>query len=270
MPGYLQVTGTTLREGRDFTAEDIDLQRSVVIVDEKLARQLWPNSALGRRLVVERGRAGASLEVIGVTNAIRVTSVRDEAMPHFFVPYHLSPGEVSLVVKTRASAASLGPAIKRSVESLGTGRAVSDIRPLGDYVADSIADTRFTLVVLGGFGGASLLLAAVGLYGTLAYLISQRTREFGLRMALGASAGDVVRMVVREGAGLAAVGAVIGLAGAFGITRAIRGMLYNVTPFDGLTVLAVAATVAITAILAASGPAWRATQVDPNVALRSE
>jgi predicted permease len=270
MPGYLQLTGTTLLEGRDFSAEDIDLQQRVVVVDEKLARQLWPEGALGRRLLIERGRANDSLEVIGVTNAIRVTSVRDEAMPHFFVPYHLSPGEVSLVVKTEASAESVGAAIKRSVEPLGTGRAVSDIRPMSDYVADSIGDTRFTLLVLGGFGGASLLLAAVGLYGTLAYLISQRTREFGLRMALGASVGDVVRMVMREGAALTAVGATIGFTGSFGITRALRGMLYNVTPFDGVTVLAATATISIVAIAASSLPAWRASRIDPNLALRSE
>jgi putative ABC transport system permease protein len=270
MPGYLQLTATTLLEGRDFTTEDIDLQRPVVIVDEKIARQLWPDGALGRRLVIERGRDPGPLEVIGITNAIRVTRVRDEAMPHFFVPYHLSPGEVSLVVKSRANLESLGPAIKRSIESLGMGRAVSDIRPMSDYFADSIGDTRFTLLVLAGFAGASLLLAAVGLYGTLAYLISQRTREFGLRMAMGATVGHVVRMVIREGAALAGVGAVIGVASAFAITRAIRGMLYNVTPFDSLTVLAVAVTVAVVAVVSASGPAWRAARIDPNVALRSE
>jgi ABC-type antimicrobial peptide transport system permease subunit len=110
----------------------------------------------------------------------------------------------------------------------------------------------------------------VGLYGTLAYLISQRTREFGLRMALGASVGDVVRMVMREGAALTAVGATIGFTGSFGITRALRGMLYNVTPFDGVTVLAATATISIVAIAASSLPAWRASRIDPNLALRSE
>jgi putative ABC transport system permease protein len=191
-------------------------------------------------------------------------------MPHFFVPYHLWPVDMSLVVKSREDPASLGPAIKRTIESLGMGRAVSDIRPMSDYVAESIGDTRFTLLVLGGFAAAALLLAAVGLYGTLAYLISQRTREIGLRIAVGASAGDVVGMILREGTVLAAVGAAIGLLGALAITRSIRGLLYNVTPFDALTVVAVAVTVGATAVIAASGPAWRAARIDPNLALRSE
>lgn len=269
MPGYLRVMGTVLREGRDFRIDDFDARRQVVIVDERIARQLWPDGAIGKRLVYLVGRSRIALEVIGVTNAVRVTRVRDEGLPHFFVPYHLYATDMSLVIKTRESAAALGPAIKRAVEPLGTGRAVFDVRPMSDYVAQSIGDTRFTLLILLGFAGASLLLAGVGVYGTLAYLISQRTKELGVRMALGASAGRLVAMVVGEGAALAAVGGVIGLAGAVAAMGALRRLLYEVTPFDGLTLVFVCLIVAAVAILAAARPAWRAARIDPTVALRS-
>ena len=270
MPGYLRVMGIPLREGREFTTNDFDARRPLVIVDERIARQLWPQGALGKKLFIQVGRSRFSLEVIGVINPVRVTRVRDEGLPHFFVPYHVYAIQMSLVIKTKESAAALGPAIKREVESLGTGRAVFDILPMRAYVDRSIGDTRFMLLVLLGFAGASLLLAGVGLYGTLAYLISQRTKELGVRMALGASAGRLVRMVVGEGAALAAIGAAIGLAGAFAATGILRGLLYQVARFDTLTLILVCTLVAAVAVIAAARPAWRAAHIDPTLALRSE
>ncbi|MPY90557.1 MAG: FtsX-like permease family protein [Luteitalea sp.] len=270
MPGYLRLVGTALREGRDFTTADIDAQRPVVIVDERLARRLWPGGALGEQLIVQVGQRREVLEVIGVTNAVRMTQVRDDDTPHFFVPYHFFPIQMSLVVKTTESDDAIGPTIESTIESLGTGRAVFDIRPMADYVTDSVSDTRFTLLVLVGFASASLLLAAFGLYGTLAYLISQRSQELGVRMALGATAGRVVGMVVREGAALAAVGAAIGLAGALAITRTLRSLLYGVTPFDSATIVSVAGVVTLAAVVAAAHPAWRAARIDPSTTLRSE
>ncbi|MPY89715.1 MAG: FtsX-like permease family protein [Luteitalea sp.] len=270
MPRYLGLAQITLRAGRDFAVEDIDAERPVVIIDQRIARQLWPGGALGKRLVVEAGPRRQALEVIGVTNAVRMTDIRDEATPHFFVPYHVHPIEMSLLVQTRQSAEAIGPAIKRTIDALGTGRAVSDIRPMSDRIADSMSDTRFTMFVLVGFASAALLLAGIGLYGTLAYLTSQRTRELGVRMALGASVGQIMAMIVREGIALTAVGAGIGLLGALAITGTIRGLLYHVKPFDSVTVLLVSALVVAVAMLAASRPAWRAARIDPNLALRSE
>jgi predicted permease len=270
MPGYLRIMGIELREGREFDAQDQAARRPVVIVDERIAQQLWPEGALGKRLAMQVGRGRAALEVIGVTNAVRVTRVRDEGLPHFFVPYHVYSINMSLVIKTGESAAALGPAIRRIAESLGTRRAVFDIRPMNDYVAQSIVDTRFTLLVLLAFAVASILLAGVGLYGTLSYLISQRTREFGVRMALGASARQLVRAVVGEGAALAVIGAAIGLAGALAATTLLRGLLYEVTPFDVPTLLFVCLLVTLVAVVAAARPAWRVTRIDPTLALRSE
>lgn len=270
MDGYLRVAGTPLLQGREFSTADIAEKRRVVIVDERLARRLWPEGAMGRRLTVGRGATKEELEVIGITAPVRVTRVRDESLPHFVIPYQLYPIELSLVVKTRESAAALAPAIQRAVDAAHTGRAAFDIRSMGEYVDDSIGDTRFIMVVLGVFAISSVLLAAVGLYGTLAYLVAQRTREFGIRLALGSTVHGIVAMVVRESALLAAAGAGAGLAGSWAITQAIRQLLYNVSPFDGVTLLGVIVLVALIAVAAAGVPAWRATLIDPQISLRSE
>jgi ABC-type antimicrobial peptide transport system permease subunit len=208
------------------------------------------------------------LEVIGVTAPIRTSRVRDEGSPTIFVPFHVYEIEQTLVVKTKASIATLGPAIKQAIESLGTGRPVYEIRMLDSIVAASFDDTRFTMLVLVGFAAAALLLAAIGLYGTLAYLISQRTQEFGVRLALGASAGSVLRLVAGEGGRLTALGAGIGLAGALVLARALQGLLYGVGALDGLTLAGVTALVGVVAVAAVSLPAWRASRTSPTVALR--
>jgi putative ABC transport system permease protein len=165
---------------------------------------------------------------------------------------------------------TIGPAIKQAVEALGPGRPVFDIRLMDDIVGASIDNTRFTMLVLSGFAVASLLLAGVGLYGTLAYLTSQRTQEFGVRLALGASAASILRLVIREGCLLTGLGVALGLAGAIVVTRVLRGLLYGVTPLDGLTIASVVALVAAVALIAVGWPAWRAARVDPTTALRAE
>ena len=270
LAGYLRVVGTPILAGRDFTAGDIEAHRPVVIVDQKLARRLWPEGAVGRRLVIERGAARDELEVVGVVAPVRATRVRDDAIPHFLVPYHVYPIQLSLVVQTRETAAPLGPAIRAAVTAAHTGRAAFDVRPMTGLVADSIGDTRFTMLVLVAFAAASVLLAAVGLYGTLAYLVAGRTREFGIRLALGSTAASILQMVVREGALLAAAGAALGFAGASALTGAIRQLLYNVQPFDSAALVGVIAVVALVSLLAAAIPAWRAARVDPLVSLRHE
>ncbi len=270
MEDYLRLAGTPLLAGRDFTTNDISAKRPVAIIDDRLARRLWPEGAVGRRLRIERGQTQQELEVIGVTAAVRSTRVRDEDIPHFVIPYSLYPIEVSLVVKTRESAAALGPVIRRAVEAAHTGRAAFDIRPMDDYVKDSIGDTRFLMWVLAAFAAASVLLAAVGLYGTLAYLIAQRRREFGIRLALGSTARGILAMVIREGALLAGAGVVLGLTGSSAITGVIRQFLYNVSPFDRITLAGVVALTTVVAMAAAALPAWRATRIEPTISLRNE
>jgi predicted permease len=270
LPGYLGVMGTPLREGRDFTDDDVATQRNVTIIDERLAQRLWPEGAIGKRLSVFRTGWRHDLEVVGVTAAVRTTRVRDENIAHFMMPYGDYPQEISFVVKTREPAERMAPQIQSAVDAAHAGRAVFDIRPMAAYVSDSIGDTRFIMLVLAAFAGASVLLAAVGLYGTLAYLSAQRSQEFGIRLALGSSARALVAIVIRESILLAAAGAAAGLVGVVAVTRAIREMLYGVRPLDGVTLAGAVGLVGIVALGAACVPAWRAARIDPQTSLRSE
>lgn len=268
MPGYFGVMGIPLRAGRDISDDDISHQRRVVVVDERLAALLWNGEAVGKQLGV--GQAKQPLEVVGVAGQIRAREIRDAGTPMIYVPSHVYEIDQTLVVKTRAPLSTIGPAIKQAVEALGPGRPVFDIRLMEKIVEASIDNTRFTMLVLSAFAVASLVLAGVGLYGTLAYLTSQRTQEFGVRLALGASAATILRLVIREGCLLTGLGAAFGLAGAIAVTRALRGLLYGVTPLDGLTIASVVALVAAVALVAVGSPAWRAARVDPATALRAE
>jgi predicted permease len=268
MPGYFGVMRIPLLAGRDISDDDIRHRRRVVVVDERLAALLWNGDAVGKQLGI--GPAKQPLEVVGVAGNIRAREIRDAGTPMIYVPSHVYEIEQTLVVKTRAPLSTIGPAIKEAVEALGPGRPVFDIRPMNDIVKASIDNTRFTMLVLSGFAVASLLLAGVGLYGTLAYLTSQRTQEFGVRLALGASAASILRLVFREGGLLTGLGVAFGLAGAIVLTRVLRGLLYGVTPLDGLTIASVVALVAAVALVAIGWPAWRASRVDPTTTLRAE
>jgi predicted lysophospholipase L1 biosynthesis ABC-type transport system permease subunit len=229
---------------------------------------LWQGDAIGKRLSLEYSKQ--PLEVVGVAGHIRARDIRDADTQMIYVPSHLYEIEQTLVVKTRVPLSTIGPAIKRAVEALGPGRPVFDMRPMQDIVAASIDTTRFTMLVLSGFAVAALVLAGVGLYGTLAYLTSQRTQEFGVRLALGASAAGILRLVVREGLVLTATGTALGLAAAVAVTRTLRGLLYGVTPLDGATIAGVVALLGAVAAMAIVWPAWRASRVDPTTALRAE
>jgi putative ABC transport system permease protein len=271
LPGYLGAIGTPLLEGRDFTDADVATRHAVTIVDEGLAHQLWPEGAIGKTLSVYRTGRRDDLEVVGVTVPMRATRVRDDSIPHFIMPYNGSYArELTLVVRTPETAERLAPRIEISLDLAHAGRAAYDIRPMSAYVEDSVGDTRFIFVVLAAFASVSLVLAAVGLYGTLAYLTAQRTREFGIRLALGSSANAIVALVVREGVLLAAAGAAMGVMGVAAGTGALGGFLYEVRPLDGLTLAAVVGLVAVIALGAAGVPAWRATRIDAQSLLRSE
>ncbi len=272
LPGYLGVIGTPLREGRDFTEQDRTAQPGKTILDEGLAKRLWPEgAAVGKMLSVYRTGWQNNLEVVGITSGVRVTRVRDENVPHFMLPYDGGyPSEISLVIRTPEKAERIASRIRAAVEAAHTGRAAYEIRPMSDYVSDSIGDTRFLLFMLATFAGASVLLVAVGLYGTLAYLTAQRTREFGIRLALGSSVRAILMIPVQESVLLAMTGTVLGLLGAAVLTRAIQQMLFGVQPLDAVTLVSVVGLVAIVALGAASVPAWRATRIDPQTSLRSE
>jgi hypothetical protein len=270
LPGYLAITGMRLVAGRDFTLDDAAQERPVVIVDERIANRLFPNGAVGQQLALDRGRRAVPLEIVGVTGAVRTARIDDPSLPNIIVPYHFYGLQMPLVIKTTQPAAALAPAIRKIAHEVGTRRPIHTIRPLQDYVDLAIADRRFTMLVLTGFAMAALMLAAIGLYGTLAYLSAQRTQEFGVRMALGAPAGQILRSVAAEGLWLTAIGGALGIVGAAAVSSSLRDLLYGVTPFDGLTLAGVSGLVAMVAIAAALSPAWKASRVDPVAALRAE
>jgi predicted permease len=266
LPGYLEIAGIKLLRGRDVSDEDINNRRDVAVVDERFARMLTGGNPLGQQFQIGK----RVFDVIGVTPSVRVTRVRDQPRPHFFVPYHVRAGEMSLVVKARGDLAAIAPAVKRAVESVGNGRAVYDIRPMADYAAESINEARFVTLVLVMFAAVSLLLTLVGLYATLAYLVSRRTQEFGVRLALGASTHQIIRLVASEGVTLTTSGAAVGVIGAAATAHLLSSVLYGVTPLDSVTFVAVAAVIGIVALVASAVPAMRAAHVDPLVALRYE
>ena len=269
-PGYLAMTRTPLIQGRDVSDDDLRANRMVAVVDERLANRLYPEGALGKNLQMKVGSRLALAEVIGITAPVRAARVSDADLPHVFLSYNTMQVEPWLVIRTSNTAATIGPEVRRVVEALGTHRPVVDIRSMQDYVDISVGDTRFMMLMLTAFAAASLLLAGIGMYGTLAYLISQRTQEFGVRMALGATAASVMGLVAREGAMLSAIGAAIGMSVALAVSGSLRGLLYGVAPIDATTAITVAGLMGIVSIAAASVPAWRAARVDPTTALRAE
>lgn len=269
LPGYFKVAGTRLLQGRDVSDDDLATNRQVVVIDERIARSLWPDGALGRRLAVGAGSRVLDLEVVGVTEVVRTRDARDTAMPHLYLPYRIWDVEMALAIRTNEPADTLQPAIAKIVAGLGTGRAV-EVRPLAGFVRDAMAETRFISIVLSGFAIAAAVLAAVGLYGTLAFLTAQRLREFGIRIALGSTRGAVLRLVATEAVRMTLAGTVAGAAAAIAVAVLMRSLLYGVGPIDPISLAAVAGVMLVIGVIACVRPAWTAARADPLVALKSE
>jgi putative ABC transport system permease protein len=279
-PGYLKATGTPLIAGRDLTWTDLYEKRDVVMVSENMARELWgqARAALGKR--VREGAADPWREIVGVVGDVYDSGVQQK--PPSFVYWPAMMGELwgekvhltrfgAFTIRTnRAGTGSFLAEARQAIWSQNASLPVFLVRTLKDLYDQSMARTSFTLVLLAIAGGMALILGIVGIYGVIAYAVSQRTREIGIRMALGAQPGGLQRMFVRHGLLLAAIGAVIGLAAAAGLTRLMSSLLFGVTAFDPVTYALVAAILIAAAALASYFPARRATSVDPVQALRAE
>jgi putative ABC transport system permease protein len=270
LPGYFHAIGTPLLTGRNFSEEDIATQRGATIIDQELAQRLWPEGAVGKRLVVFRTGHRDELEVIGVASAARLTRVRDGNTPHFVLPYGMYPGNMSLVIRTHHSAEALAPKIQDAVNTARPGETRVDTGLMSSLVSQSIGDTRFLVAVLSAFASAGILLAAIGLYGTLTYLTLQRTREFGIRLAVGSSVRGIIGIVLGESAVLALIGTMLGLLAAGAAAGMLREMLYAVRPLDAVTFTGTGLLVGAIALMSATVPAWRAAKTDPQISLRSE
>jgi putative ABC transport system permease protein len=276
-PGYLDALGLTLVRGRFFNADDRVDARPVAVINEAMAIRHWPGEdPIGKRIrLYPAGRPW--MEIVGVVRNVRDDALDREARPKYYWPYAQSPAingwaipSMTLVVRSDGDPILLLGPIREQLRALDSTAPISRVVTMEQLVARSLGDKNFTMILLVVFGLVALLLASVGVYGVVSFVVSQRTHEIGLRMALGASGRQVVRRVLREGIALAAGGLVLGSAGVFLASRVLQSLVFGVSTTDPVTYGGVA-TVLVTASVAASYiPAWRASRVDPMVALRSE
>jgi putative ABC transport system permease protein len=276
--------GVPILRGRNFIQSDrlTDAQLTdtrlartgVLIVNSAFASRYFPDQdPIGRTLVVyDDQEFGWSRTIVGVAGDIRGHAIAESASPAIYIPHAQHPDVFvpSLLVRSTLPPDALAKVIRERIAAYDPALLVQRIRPMDDVVTGALSRPRFNLVLLSAFAGVALALSAVGLYGVLAYLVAQRTREIGIRMALGARAADVVRLVLREGMAPVAVGGVAGMMAAVLATRALRSMLFGVTPLDPVSFAAAPALLTVVALLACYLPARRATRVDPLVALREE
>jgi len=271
-PGFFRATGTQMIAGREPTWTEVYGMRPVVMVSENLARELWgsPSAAIGRRLRDRRRTQWH--EVIGVVEDVHEEGVQQKAPE---TVYWSGPADsmrtVTFAVRSeRSGAQSFLNEIHQAVWSVNSNLALASVRTMQEVYDESLARTSFTLVMLGIAGAMALVLGIIGIYGVISYMVSQRRREIGIRLALGAQRGDVLRMVLRQGAELALVGVAIGIGAAFGLTRLLTGLLFGVTAHDPITFVAVATLLVSVALVACYLPARRAMLINPMVALRYE
>jgi predicted permease len=280
-PGFFRTNGTRVVAGRELTWTDVWETRPVVIVSESLAHELWgdPSAALGKRV-----REFPNLpwrEVIGVIQDVRRNGVQEKAPEIVYwpslMPYLYGPGgpqavrTVTFTVRSdRAGTAAFLDQVRQAVWSVNSNLPVAAVRTMQDIYDQSLARTSFTLVMLGIAGGMALVLGIIGIYGVIAYAVSQRRREIGIRLALGADPGELKQMFVRYGLTLAAVGVGIGLITAVGLTRLMKSLLFGISPLDPLTYAAVPIVLVAATVLASYLPARRAAAVDPVEALKAE
>jgi predicted permease len=269
--GYFTTTGARLIDGREFTPGDREGAPPVAVINETAARRFWPGaSPIGRRLVVNP-KTREAVEVVGLVQDGKYRTLGEEPRPAVFLSFHQRPTlRATLVVHVAGDAQATLAALRRTARELDARLALTRLSTLDQHLTFALFPVRTSALLLGVLGGVALLLAASGLFGVIAYSVAQRTREVGIRLALGARQGQVVRQIVGEGMRLAGLGVVFGLAGAWALTRLLGSVLFEVSVTDPLTFAAVPLLLAGISALACWIPARRAAKVDPMVALRYE
>ncbi|MEO5894502.1 MAG: ABC transporter permease [Vicinamibacterales bacterium] len=270
-PDYFRALGTRLLAGRFF--EERDRGANVIIIDKTLAARAWPGeNAVGRRLQVQpTGSPNAFAEVVGVIEHIRSQDLARAVRPQLFRPLIGFGGtQPFVVVRTTVDPASLITPVRHLVAAMDPDAPVDRAQPLSVYVGDALAQSKLTLVLMAGFGLVALIMAAVGIYGVISYSVSQRTREIGIRMALGQETWQIRNLVVGQGLRLVGISLVIGLAAAYALTTTVSGLLYRVNPRDPLTFAGMAVFLLVVALVGCLVPARRATAVTPLSALKAE
>ena len=284
-PGYFEVFKIPVRKGRTFNERDTSASAPVVLINEAMARQYWPNAdPLADRIVIGKGgmrefATEGDRQIIGVIADIKSNGLDTEPQPQMWIPQAQVPDAanalnvgltpISWIIRTQLAPQSLSQTIQEQLQQ-ATGLPVTDVRSMDEIAARSVSRQKFNMWVMTVFGGCALLLAAIGIYGLMAYSVEQRTQEIGIRLALGAQASQVRKMVVSQGMILALVGVAIGLGAAFGLARLITTFLYGVTAKDPLVFVGVPILLSAVAFFAVYLPARRASKVDPLIALRYE
>jgi predicted permease len=278
-PGYFESMGIQLRSGRLFDDRDTDRSAGVVIVDERLARRFWPGrDPVGRRMfkpenakdLTNPGPNARWFNVVGVVSEVRISGLietEDRVGAYYFPLAQDPPRYLTLTVRTAGDPTALTPAIRRELAAIDRELPLYGVLTMDQRMSESLVDRRTPMVLAATFAGVALFLAAIGIYGVLAYQVSQRRREIGIRMALGSDARGIFRLVLSEGIALLGVGLTLGLAGAFLVRRAMESQLYGVSAMDPLVLSLVAGLLALVALTACTVPARRAARIDPVVAL---
>ena len=264
---YFRAMRIPFLRGRNFTPQEVRSGAQVLVVSQSLVQQTFPNEEpLGKRLIMSFGNR--AFEIIGVVGDVRHGSLEAPPLPAMYMPT-LESGE-NVVIRAQGDSASLSAAVRRELAAIDPNQPVARVRTMDEWLARAVAAPRYRTALFALFAGLALALSAVGIYGVMSYSVSQRTREIGVRMALGARHRSVLGLVLRQGMLLVVIGVAIGLAGAFALTRVIASLLFNVGTRDPATFSGVAVVLALVAFIACYVPARRATKVDPMVALRYE
>jgi predicted permease len=271
-PAYFYTLGIPLLKGRTFTDADNERAPKVAVINEALAQHLWPNEdPVGRDLPLPGPEGSAGIRILGVVGNTHHEGPGQDVESEIYVPYLQEPGNMmQLAIRTAADPASLASAVRREVAAVDPEQPIARMSTLEQTLSESVAPRRFNMLLIGIFAAIALTLSTVGVYGVVAYSVSQRTHEVGIRMALGAQRADVLRMVVGQGLQMTLIGVGIGIVGALVLTRFLSSLLYGVKPTDPLTFVAVSLILIAVALVACYIPARRAAKVDPMVALRYE
>jgi putative ABC transport system permease protein len=270
--GFFRTLKISLLRGRFFTEEEMQQKRDVVIINEALARQFFPNQdPIGKRVTINMLAKNGPTEIIGVVGNTHEVDLASDAKPLSYWPHpQLAYSLMTLTVRTAGNPLGLAQPIEAQVHGLDKDQPVSEVRTMEQWIAKSMAQIRFSSSLLMAFAGLALVLAAVGIYGVMSYAVSQRTSEIGVRLAVGAEGRDILRMIVWDGARLAAIGLTIGLVLAVALSRTINSLLFQTAVADPITFAVVVTVLAAFALLASYLPARRAARVDPLLALRAQ
>jgi predicted permease len=280
-PGFFSTLGIPIVAGRGLRETDLPNAPQALVVSQAFVKQFYPNeNPLGKRISLGWGRQrsenkadtlNAGGEIVGIIGDVKSRGANEAAPATVYLPFDQAPiTEVSLLVRSTASAALIVNEARAAIKEVDADLPVFDVKTMTDAVSESVAQPRFYAILLGSFAGIALLIAALGIYGVISYAVSQRTRELGIRIALGAQRERVVRLVIGQGLTLTLLGIALGVAGAVVLTRLISSLLFGVAAADPLTFIGVAALFVLVACLASYLPARRAAGVDPIIAMRAE